>query len=380
MRKKSAGLLSLVVAAGLGTTLGAPAVSAAPAPTLQDSAATAGTPDEAAGHELPNPAEEKRRALRDEAITKLLNGTGTVEQRGASTVMKVGAAKTAAAVGPNGQVSSGSKDPQYVELAREKTDKIFVILTDFGNERHPSYPDQDTAPNVPGPAVFDGPRVNSIPAPDRKQDNSTVWQPSYDRAHFQDLYFGEGDAAAALVMLRRASAAWRTLEVPYEAARSRLLIGLACRALGDEDGAEIELGAARQVFQALGAVPNLAHVEELAGNARGRSTGGLTVREVQVLRLVAAGKTNRAIAAELVISEKTVARHLSNIFVKIGARSRTAATAYAFERGLRSARRERRAARPGRHVIDGSMHPPAAGAMRSSPDAAHDLVSVPSRA
>ena len=119
MRKKSAGLLSLVVAAGLGTTLGAPAVSAAPAPTLQDSAATAGTPDEAAGHELPNPAEEKRRALRDEAITKLLHGTGTVEQRGASTVMKVGATKTAAAVGPNGKVSSGSKDPQYVELARE---------------------------------------------------------------------------------------------------------------------------------------------------------------------------------------------------------------------------------------------------------------------
>jgi DNA-binding CsgD family transcriptional regulator len=144
----------------------------------------------------------------------------------------------------------------------------------------------------------------------------------------------EGDARGALVALRHAWQMWQELEAPYEAARVRVLLGLACRALGDDDSASLELEAARDVFQQLGAVPNLARVEELGGPGAPKAAGGLTAREVQVLRLVAAGKTNQAIAAELFISEKTVARHVSNIFAKLGLSTRAAATAYAYQHGL----------------------------------------------
>jgi DNA-binding CsgD family transcriptional regulator len=148
------------------------------------------------------------------------------------------------------------------------------------------------------------------------------------------LLLAEGDVPAALTVLRGAWTAWQALDVPYEAARVRVLLGLACRELGDRDGAEMELDAARWVFQQLGAVSDLARVEALSGRPPARAAGGLTAREVEVLRLVAAGKTNRAIAADLVLSEKTVARHLSNIYVKLGLSTRAAATAYAYEHGL----------------------------------------------
>jgi DNA-binding CsgD family transcriptional regulator len=154
-------------------------------------------------------------------------------------------------------------------------------------------------------------------------------------AHAQGaVLLGEGDPRAALGVLRGAWRAWQELEAPYEAARVRVLLGLACRELGDQEGAELELDAARGVFQQLGAAPDLARVEALSRKAAPKAAGGLTVREVQVLRLVAAGKTNRAIAAELVLSEKTVARHVSNIFTKLGLSSRAAATAYAYEHDL----------------------------------------------
>ena len=198
MRKKSAGLLSLVVAAGLGTTLGAPAVSATPAPTVKNVGASADRPDDVAGHELPNPMEEKRRALRQEAITELLNGTGTVEKRGASTVMKVSTKNTPAAADKNGRIAEpAATEDQYVELGREKTDKIFVVLTDFGNERHPDFPDKDLEPSIAGPTTFEGPENNKIPQPDRTVDNSTVWQQNYDQKYFQNLYFGRGDEAGS---------------------------------------------------------------------------------------------------------------------------------------------------------------------------------------
>jgi DNA-binding NarL/FixJ family response regulator len=141
----------------------------------------------------------------------------------------------------------------------------------------------------------------------------------------------DGDARAALVDLRAAWAAWRELGAPYEAARARVGIGLACRALGDQDSAALELDAARAVFEELGAAPDLAGLERLTGRA---PAGGLTPREVQVLRLVATGKTNRAIAAELVLSERTVDRHVSNIFTKLGVSSRAAATAWAYQHQL----------------------------------------------
>jgi ATP/maltotriose-dependent transcriptional regulator MalT len=141
-----------------------------------------------------------------------------------------------------------------------------------------------------------------------------------------------GDAAAALVNLRAASKAWSELEAPYEAARARLLIGWACRELGDEEGFALELAAARSAFEELGAAPDVAAADSLAGASS--DTHGLSARELEVLRLVAAGKSNREIAAELVISEHTVARHVQNIFRKLGVPSRTAASGFAYEHGL----------------------------------------------
>jgi len=143
-----------------------------------------------------------------------------------------------------------------------------------------------------------------------------------------------GDTAAALTPLRRSYAAWKRLDAPFEAARVRVLIGRACRTLDDADSAALELEAACRTFRELGAAPDLARAEALAGRSSERRPGGLTPREVEVLRLVASGKANRAIAGELVLSEKTVARHLSNIFTKLGISSRASATAYAYEHGL----------------------------------------------
>jgi ATP/maltotriose-dependent transcriptional regulator MalT len=143
-----------------------------------------------------------------------------------------------------------------------------------------------------------------------------------------------GDAPRALELLRRALDAWRTLEAPYEVARTRALIGVACRALDDTDACELELEAALADFVRLGALPDAARVERLLGRASQPETHGLSPRELEVLRLLAAGKSNRQIAAALVISEHTAARHVQNIFTKLRISSRAAATAFAFEHGL----------------------------------------------
>jgi DNA-binding CsgD family transcriptional regulator/tetratricopeptide (TPR) repeat protein len=141
---------------------------------------------------------------------------------------------------------------------------------------------------------------------------------------------GDGNPRAALGPLRRAVEAWRDLGAPYEAARSRVLVALGCQALGDGDAADMELDAARTVFAELGAEPDLERMSR--PGAAGRA--GLTARELEVLRLVAAGNTNRAIAGELVLSDRTVDRHVSNIYAKLDVSSRAAATAYAYEHGL----------------------------------------------
>ena len=154
-----------------------------------------------------------------------------------------------------------------------------------------------------------------------------------DHAHGAVL-LAEGDAGAAVVALRRAGQVWRELEAPYEAARVRVLVGLGCRALGDEEAAAMELDAARGVFARLGAAPDLAHLKTLAGRGAGSRGHGLTARELQVLRLLAAGKTNHAIASDLVLAEKTVDRHVSNIYAKLGVSSRAAATAHAYQHRL----------------------------------------------
>jgi DNA-binding CsgD family transcriptional regulator len=147
------------------------------------------------------------------------------------------------------------------------------------------------------------------------------------------VLLAEGDTRAALVSLRRAWTAWQEIQAPYEAARARVLIGTAHRALGATDTAEMELDAARRVFEQLGAAPEVARMEALSRTAS-PTEGGLTAREAQVLRLVATSRSNRAIAAELGISEHTVARHLQNIFAKLDVSSRSAAAAFAFEHGL----------------------------------------------
>jgi DNA-binding NarL/FixJ family response regulator len=139
-----------------------------------------------------------------------------------------------------------------------------------------------------------------------------------------------GSADTALMSLRRAARAWQELDAPYELARARALLAQACLALGDRDAAELERDAARESFASLGAAPDLARIDA-AGT---REPHGLTARELEVMRLVAAGRTNKAIAAELVLSERTVERHVSNIFAKLGVSSRSGATAFAYEHRL----------------------------------------------
>jgi DNA-binding NarL/FixJ family response regulator len=162
-------------------------------------------------------------------------------------------------------------------------------------------------------------------------------------AHFLDalsagalgaVLLAEGDARSALAALRRAWAMWHALEAPYEAARVRVRVGLCFRELGDEDTASLELEAAGQAFHHLGAMPDSSRVDALAKRSPPLEVHGLSKRELEVLRLVAAGGTNKAIAADLVLSERTVERHLSNIFSKLGLSSRSAATAYAYQHKL----------------------------------------------
>jgi ATP/maltotriose-dependent transcriptional regulator MalT len=137
------------------------------------------------------------------------------------------------------------------------------------------------------------------------------------------------DPRSAIPALRRAWSSWQALEAPYEAARSRVLVAKACRALGDTDAEQMELDGARQVFERLGAVTDLAALDGPAEQGH-----PLSPRELEVLRLLATGATNRAVADQLFLSERTVARHVSNIFGKLGVNSRSAATAYAYEHRL----------------------------------------------
>jgi DNA-binding CsgD family transcriptional regulator len=144
-----------------------------------------------------------------------------------------------------------------------------------------------------------------------------------------------GDARAALEPLRRAFSVWQQSGAPYRVARVRVALAHACRGVGDSDGARMELDLAREVFVFLGAAPDVARVDALpASAARPAARHGLTPRELEVLRLLASGKTNKAIAKDLFLSEKTVDRHVSNIFVKIDVATRAAATAFAFRQHL----------------------------------------------
>jgi ATP/maltotriose-dependent transcriptional regulator MalT len=142
-----------------------------------------------------------------------------------------------------------------------------------------------------------------------------------------------GNVEDALSRARESSRLWSDIGSPYEAARARVLVALALRELGDHDSAAGELAVARRAFAEIGAAPAVDDVDRLLGRSR---PGGLTEREVEVLRLVAEGRSNHDIARALVLSPKTVERHLSNIFTKLDVPSRTAAAAYAHEHGLMS--------------------------------------------
>ncbi|MHA4852177.1 helix-turn-helix transcriptional regulator [Rhodococcus sp. MSC1_016] len=146
------------------------------------------------------------------------------------------------------------------------------------------------------------------------------------------VLLAESRAQNAVAVLREAWERWNLIGAPYEAARVRELIGRACRELGDVDTARMEFDLAAAIYRDLAAAPDLERVRTEVGTES--SASPLTPRELNVLRLVAAGKTNRAIAEDLFLSEKTVARHLSNIFLKLGISSRSAATAYAYEHRL----------------------------------------------
>jgi DNA-binding CsgD family transcriptional regulator len=146
------------------------------------------------------------------------------------------------------------------------------------------------------------------------------------------VHLAAGRHDEALQTLRPACRLWQDLDAPYNTAKVRTLLSVAYLALGDRDAAALELDAASSVFERLGAAHDLRRAGELRGTPE--LPGGLTAREAEVLRLVAAGNSNRQIAVLLVLSEKTVARHLANIFAKLELSSRTAAAGYAFQHGL----------------------------------------------
>jgi DNA-binding CsgD family transcriptional regulator len=150
-----------------------------------------------------------------------------------------------------------------------------------------------------------------------------------------------GDARGAIEPLRAAQETWLRAGAPYLAARAQLLIGKSFQTLGDQDGARLEQAGARRVFAELGAASDVAAADALVaptkpapGTADTAETGGLSAREREVLCLVASGKTNKEIGRALFVSERTVDRHVSNIFLKLEVPTRAAATAWAYRQGL----------------------------------------------
>jgi len=236
VRRSLVGLSSLTLATGLVAGFSAPG-SAAPVDT---SAATGSAPAAkgatnrfTGSDELKNPLESKRRALKQTGLTDVLKGRAKTQKINGSTVVKVGSAPTAldgsklsakSAASADGTGAGTGRD-QYVELGREGTDEILTVLAEFGNKRHPDFPDRDTDPDTPGPKTFDGPKHNSIPKPDA-DDNSTVWQADFNNTHYRNVYFGSGEESLKSYYERQSSgrysvegqvAGWVT--VPYNEAR-----------------------------------------------------------------------------------------------------------------------------------------------------------------
>jgi immune inhibitor A len=224
VRKVAVGLLGLSLAATTSFALSGAAFGQAP-----KAAATAVAPSSSepqpTSDDLTDPLESKRRELRDVAIQDVIAGKKTPQTINGSKVVKIGSKNLSKA----DQKRTGKKKvDQYVELQREKSDKIFVILTEFGTQRHPSFPDKDTDPTTAGPTTFDGPLHNAIPAPNRATDNSTIWQSDFNQAHFQNLYFGTGKNDESLKQYMETQSSGRYtvdgtvtnwVKVPYNEAR-----------------------------------------------------------------------------------------------------------------------------------------------------------------
>ena len=184
MRKVVAGLLGAALVTGVGIMLPTVVGATPPADPVPASRADNNSSEL---DDLPNPMEDKRRALRTQAVADVASGRAKPQSRNGSTILNVG--KTHGSGLSNRAVGKAGTD-QYVELSRERTDRIFVILTEFGSTRAPGFPDVDSDPATPGPSTFDGPLHNAIPQPDRAVNNKTVWQADYNAAHYRDLYFG----------------------------------------------------------------------------------------------------------------------------------------------------------------------------------------------
>ncbi len=197
MRSTTLGL-SLALITGAGALTLAPA-AAAPAENHRGiGEAHAANAD----HVLPNPEAEKQAALRQQAWADVLSGDATPETINGNSVLNVGQEPAAvqgraAARSTNRRSSTTATQDQYVELSNERTDKVFVFLVDFGTQRHPSYPDRDIAPSIPGPVTYEGPGFNEIPKPG-PDDNSTQWRKKYTKKYYRDLYFGDGELADSL--------------------------------------------------------------------------------------------------------------------------------------------------------------------------------------
>lgn len=241
MRKIWISSLAVAVVAGCVLAIGPTATaqpSSAPPPGNSD---TAG-PVTVTSDDLPNPLESKRRELTQAALSDVLSGRRDVESKNGSQVVKVGEKTAPLTTSEKARVKAGKtvkshKVDQYVELQREKTDRIFVVLAEFDNQRHPNYPDQDTDPDTEGPAVFDGPLHNAIPEPDRSQDNSTVWQSDYSADYFRKLYFGKGKNVESLKTYYETQSSGRYsvdgevtdwVKVPYNEARYGRSNGYPC--------------------------------------------------------------------------------------------------------------------------------------------------------
>lgn len=220
MRFKNAGLC-LALVAGLGATsaavVPAEAVSAADH-AIKAKKAKSKTDPAVKSDALPNPLADKQAEMRQNAIADVISGDKSARRIAGAEVVKVGKKP-----GPNGQ---GEVD-QYVPLANEKTDRVFTLLVEFGNQRHPDFPDQDTVPGTPGPSRFNGPLFNEIPKPGA-DDNSTGWQPNYNKAYYNKLYFGTGKNVESLKSYYEKQSSGRysisgsvtdIVKVPYNEAR-----------------------------------------------------------------------------------------------------------------------------------------------------------------